>query len=199
MQYSRLSIVFPTLLLAVAELRGFHVSSIHVKFGIAAIFVACIQPVNSFLRPPRQSNGEQVLYKRIIWEYLHIIVGRYAIAIGIATLFTGMKYLGDMHALEDVHGLSWAMIIWFLVAALIVSHFKYCEKQKSEMGYLEEAIYCTYKTQENITICSKKQMVLISFSHLKQVRYYIPNLPFKNHQIPLQRNTTSITNSGAII
>ena len=71
---------------AVAELRGFHVSLTHVKFGIAAIFVACIQPVNAFLRPPRQSNGEQASYKRIIWEYLHIIVGRCTIAVSIAAL-----------------------------------------------------------------------------------------------------------------
>jgi hypothetical protein len=130
LQYSGLAIVFLALLFAVAELRGFHVSSTHVKFGIAAIFLACIQPANAFLRPPKQSNVEPATLNRIIWEYLHIIVGRSAIVVGIAALFTGMKHLGDRYALENVHGLTWAMIIWFLVGALSIAYFEYREKQR---------------------------------------------------------------------
>ncbi|RHN72253.1 hypothetical protein MtrunA17_Chr2g0285691 [Medicago truncatula] len=42
-----------------------------------------------------------------------------------------MKHLGDRYALENVHGLTWAMIIWFLVGALSIAYFEYREKQQA--------------------------------------------------------------------
>ena len=89
LQYSGLVIVLLALLFAVAELRGFYFSSTHVKFGFATILLACIQPANAFLRPPKPANGEQASSKRVIWECFHTIVGRCAIVVGIAALFTG--------------------------------------------------------------------------------------------------------------
>lgn len=131
LQYSGLAIILLALLFAVGELRGFYVSSLHVKFGIAAILFACIQPVNACLRPQRPANGEHVPIKRLIWEYFHIIVGRSAIAIGIVALFSGMKHLGDRYGAENIHGLDWALAIWFLVCALIVASLEYRERQLS--------------------------------------------------------------------
>ncbi|XP_047161423.1 cytochrome b561, DM13 and DOMON domain-containing protein At5g54830-like [Vigna umbellata] len=130
LQYSGLIIVLLALLFAVAELRGFYVRSTHVKFGLATLFFACIQPVNAFLRPQKPANGEQAPSKRVIWEYFHAFVGRCAIVAGIAALFTGMKHLGDRYDVENVRGLNWAMAIWFLVGALIVIYLEYYERQR---------------------------------------------------------------------
>ncbi|XP_057433030.1 cytochrome b561, DM13 and DOMON domain-containing protein At5g54830-like [Lotus japonicus] len=130
LQYSALAIIFLALLFAVAELRGFHVSSAHVKFGITAIFLACLQPVNAFLRPPKQTNGEQAPFKRVLWEYFHVVVGRSAVVVGIAALFSGMKHLGQRYDLENANGLNWAMVIWFSVGALTVVYLEYQERQR---------------------------------------------------------------------
>ncbi|KAF7842923.1 cytochrome b561, DM13 and DOMON domain-containing protein [Senna tora] len=129
LQYSGLTIILLALLFAVGELRGFYVSSLHVKFGIAAILLACIQPVNAYIRPQKSANGEHVTSNRIIWEYFHINVGRSAIIVGIAALFTGMKHLGDRYGAENIHGLNWALVIWFIICALMVAYLEYREKQ----------------------------------------------------------------------
>ncbi|PPD67191.1 hypothetical protein GOBAR_DD35930 [Gossypium barbadense] len=70
----------------VAELRGFYVSSLHVKLGIAAIVFASVQPMNAYLRLEKPANGEDASRKRLIWECFHVIIGRGAIAVGIAAL-----------------------------------------------------------------------------------------------------------------
>ncbi|EOY13431.1 DOMON domain - like 10 [Theobroma cacao] len=130
LQYSGLAIVLLALLFAVVELRGFYVSSLHVKFGITAIFLACVQPVNAFLRPEKPANGEEVSSKRLLWEYFHVIVGRGAIVVGIAALYSGMKHLGERYGGENVHGLSWALIIWFMIGALMIIYLEYRERQR---------------------------------------------------------------------
>lgn len=130
LQYSGLAIVLLGLLFAVAELRGFYVSSLHVKFGITAIFLACAQPVNAFLRPKRPASGEDVSSKRLLWEYSHVIVGRCAIVAGIAALISGMKHLGERYGGENVHGLSWALMVWFSIGALIVLYLEFREKRR---------------------------------------------------------------------
>lgn len=130
LQYSGLAIVLLALLFAVAELRGFYVSSLHVKFGITAIVFACVQPVNACLRPNKPANGEEISLKRLIWEYIHLIVGRSAIIAGIAALFSGMKHLGERYGSENVHGLVLALIIWFVIGALIVMYLEFRERQR---------------------------------------------------------------------
>ena len=132
LQYSGLAIVLLGFLFAVAELRGFYFSSLHVKFGITAIFLSCVQPVNASLRPKRSANGETVSSKRLAWEYLHVIVGRCAIVAGIAALISGMKHLGDRYGGENVEGLNWALIIWFLLGALTVVYLEYREKKREK-------------------------------------------------------------------
>ncbi|XP_057737108.1 cytochrome b561, DM13 and DOMON domain-containing protein At5g54830 [Arachis stenosperma] len=130
LQYSGLVIVLLALLFAVAELRGFYVTSPHVKFGIAAIFFACIQPVNACLRPPKPNNGEHPSLKRVIWEYFHIIVGRTAFVLGLAALFSGMKHLEERYGEENANGLILAMVVWFVLGAFIVFYLEYRERQR---------------------------------------------------------------------
>ncbi|XAR71033.1 hypothetical protein NMG60_11028113 [Bertholletia excelsa] len=132
MQYSGLAIILLGFLFAVAELQGLCFDSVHVKFGILAILLACIQPANAYLRPKRPDNGEEPSEKRLIWEYIHIIIGRAAIVAGIAALISGMKHLGDRYGDENVHGLNWALIVWFIIGALTVIYLEYHEKRRRQ-------------------------------------------------------------------
>ncbi|TYG47585.1 hypothetical protein ES288_D11G351100v1 [Gossypium darwinii] len=66
LQYSGLAIILLGVLFAVTELRGFYVSSLHVKLGIAAIVSASVQPMNAYLRPEKPANGEDASTKRLI-------------------------------------------------------------------------------------------------------------------------------------
>lgn len=130
LQYSGLSIVLLGVLFAVAELRGFFFESTHVKFGVTAIFLVCMQPLNAYFRPNKPINGEEASSRRVLWEYLHIIVGRCTIVAGIAALVSGMKHLGDRYGGENVQGLNWALMIWFLVIALVALYLEYNETRR---------------------------------------------------------------------
>ncbi|KAI4311598.1 hypothetical protein MLD38_036482 [Melastoma candidum] len=130
LQYSGLSIIFLALLFAVAELRGFHTESSHVKFGITAIVFAFVQPLNAYFRPERPAAGEQPSSARVTWEYFHVIVGRCGIVFGVVALFTGMKQLGERYGGENVHGLDWALIFWFSIGALSVVYLEFQEKRQ---------------------------------------------------------------------
>lgn len=131
LQYSGLAIIFLGFLFAVAELRGLTLHSLHVKFGMLGILLAVAQPVNAYLRPKRPVVGEEPSRKRLIWEYTHVITGRCALVVGIAALITGMKHLGERYGDENVHGLSWLLIVWFLIGALIVIYLEYRESNTS--------------------------------------------------------------------
>eukprot|EP00268_Persea_americana_P017168 TRINITY_DN18215_c0_g2_i1.p1 TRINITY_DN18215_c0_g2~~TRINITY_DN18215_c0_g2_i1.p1 ORF type:complete len:910 (+),score=135.36 TRINITY_DN18215_c0_g2_i1:286-3015(+) len=130
LQYSGILIILLGVLFAAAELRGFFINSAHVKFGITAIVLACMQPVNAYLRPKKPANGEEISSKRLLWEYLHVIVGRCAIVAGMAALVSGMRHLGERYGDEDVQGLNWALILWFLVIALIGLYLEYWETKR---------------------------------------------------------------------
>jgi hypothetical protein len=82
------------------------------------------------MRPKKPANGEEVSSKRCLWEYLHFIVGRSAIIVGIAALFSGLKHLGDRYGDENVHGYLWALILWFAIGTMIVTYLEYQEKQR---------------------------------------------------------------------
>ncbi|KAL6509673.1 hypothetical protein OROGR_022983 [Orobanche gracilis] len=127
LQYSGLAVVFLGFLFAVAELRGLTLDSLHVKFGMLAILLAVAQPVNAYLRPKRPAPGEEASSQRVMWEYSHFITGRCAMLVGIAALISGMKHLGERYGDENVHGLSWALIVWFLIGALTVIYLEYRE------------------------------------------------------------------------
>ncbi|TYJ39232.1 hypothetical protein E1A91_A04G052900v1 [Gossypium mustelinum] len=152
LQYSGLAIILLAVLFAVAELHGFFVSSLHVKFGIAAIFCACVQPVNAYLRPKKPDHGVEASSNRIIWEYFHVIVGRGAIVVGIAALFTGMKHLGERYKGENVHGLSWALIIWFLIGALLVIYLEYRERQRRRDRFLGRGNWVLGNVEEDDSV-----------------------------------------------
>lgn len=132
LQYSGIVVMLLGLLFAAAELRGFHIESLHVKFGVAAIFFACWQPVNAYLRPKKAVAGEPSSSKRILWEYLHIATGRSALVIGIIALISGMRQLGDRYGGENVRGLNWALIVWFLSGAVAVGYLEYRESKRGK-------------------------------------------------------------------
>jgi len=108
------------LIFVAAELRGFHIESLHVKFGVAAIFFTCWKPVNAYLCSKKVVAGEQYSSKIILWEYLHVATGRSALVIGIIALISGLIQLGDRYGGENVRGLNWALVsIWCCVYGLL--------------------------------------------------------------------------------
>ncbi|KAL8503662.1 hypothetical protein ACS0TY_022404 [Phlomoides rotata] len=129
LQYSGLVIVFLGFLFAVAELRGLTFNSLHVKFGMLAILLGVAQPINAYFRPKKPSVGEEASKRRLVWEYAHVASGRCAIVVGMAALITGMRHMGERYG-ENVHGLSWALIGWFLIGALTVIYLEYREMSR---------------------------------------------------------------------
>ncbi|EPS64341.1 hypothetical protein M569_10439, partial [Genlisea aurea] len=130
LQYSGLTIVFLGFLFAVAELRGLVFDSFHVKLGLLAITLAASQPLNAYFRPKKPAIGEPPSSGRLAWEYAHVVTGRCGMAVGVAAVFSGMKHLGDRYRDGNVHGLSWALIVWFLLAGLFVVYMEYRDKNR---------------------------------------------------------------------
>lgn len=90
-QYSGISVMLLGLLFSAAELKVFQIESLHVNFGVEAIFFTCWWPINSYLRPKKTAAGEQPSSKRIMSEYLHVATRRSALVIGIIALISGMR------------------------------------------------------------------------------------------------------------
>ncbi|KAJ3679179.1 hypothetical protein LUZ60_017190 [Juncus effusus] len=135
LQYSGIAIMLLGVLFAAAELRGFFISSLHVKFGVVALILAFIQPLNAYLRPKKPESGQLASSQRVFWEYLHIYTGRTAVLAGTVALFTGMKHLGNRYGGENVEGLTWALIFWILAGFGLVVYLEYVErKQRRETG-----------------------------------------------------------------
>nr|CAD1840219.1 unnamed protein product [Ananas comosus var. bracteatus] len=134
LQYSGIAIMLLGVLFAAAELRGFYLSSLHVKFGVTAIALACAQPLNAYFRPKRPANGEVASSRRILWEYLHVIIGRSSVVVGVVALFSGMKQLGHRYGGENVKEVTWALILWVLLGAVLVLYLEYMEikRRRSE-------------------------------------------------------------------
>jgi cytochrome b561 len=130
LQYSGIAIMFLGVLFAAAELRGFFVSSVHVKFGVLALLLAVLQPLNAKFRPSKPANGEVPSRNRILWEYLHVITGRSAVIVGIVALFTGMKHLGHRYDSENVEELTWALMLWVLSVIVVVLCLEYKEVKR---------------------------------------------------------------------
>jgi hypothetical protein len=130
LQYSGIAIMFLGVLFAAAELRGFYVSSVHVKFGVAALLLAGLQPLNAYFRPNRPANGEFPTRNRVLWEYLHVITGRSAIIVGVVALFTGMKHLGHRYDSENAEGLTWALMLWVLSVIVVALSLEYKEVKR---------------------------------------------------------------------
>ncbi|KAI3454238.1 hypothetical protein Pfo_010901 [Paulownia fortunei] len=169
LQYSGLAIVFLGFLFAVAELRGLTLNSLHVKFGMLAILLAVAQPVNAYLRPKKPASGEEASSKRLIWEHTHIIVGRCAIVVGIAALVSGMKHLGERYGDENVHGLSWALIVWFLIGALIVIYLEYREscRRRGRISGRSNWVLGNGE-EEDIDLLSPSRMMTDKESHISE-------------------------------
>ncbi|KAF3541004.1 hypothetical protein F2Q69_00019560 [Brassica cretica] len=149
LQCSGLAIVFLGLLFAVAELNGFSFSSSHVKFGFTAIVLACAQPVNAWLRPPKPAQGELMSSKRLIWEYSHSIVGQSAVVIGVVALFTGMKHLGERNGAENVDGLNWALGLWVFLGVVTVVYLEYRERGRRRARNLSRGNWVLGNVEED--------------------------------------------------
>ena len=67
-----------------------------------------------------------------MWEYLHVASGRSALVIGIIALISGMRQLGDKYGGEDVRGLNWALVLWFVVGAMTVGYLEYHESKRGK-------------------------------------------------------------------
>ncbi|KAF8700694.1 hypothetical protein HU200_034044 [Digitaria exilis] len=130
LQYSGIAIMFLGVLFAAAELRGFFVTSVHVKFGVVALLLAILQPLNAKFRPSKPAHGEVPSQNRILWEYLHVITGRSAVIVGVVALFTGMKHLGHRYDSENVEELTWALMLWVLSVIVIVLCLEYKEVKR---------------------------------------------------------------------
>ncbi|XP_073283509.1 cytochrome b561, DM13 and DOMON domain-containing protein At5g54830 [Primulina huaijiensis] len=166
LQYSGLAIIFLGFLFAVAELRGLTFDSLHVKFGMLAILLAVAQPVNAYVRPKKPASGEEISSKREIWEYAHFIIGRCAILVGIAALISGMKHLGERYGDENVHGLSWALIVWFLIGALTVMYLEYREmKRRRESIFGRSSFVMENVDEEDTDLLSTSRVATDKESH----------------------------------
>nr|XP_043606108.1 cytochrome b561, DM13 and DOMON domain-containing protein At5g54830-like [Erigeron canadensis] len=130
-QYSGLAITFLGILFAVAELRGFHLSSVHVKLGFLTILMGCIQPINAYFRP-KKPDADNPSKERVIWEYIHTYVGRCSIFVAIFALISGMKHLGERYNEENTLGLTWALIVWVLLGFLLVLYLEFMKRRRPE-------------------------------------------------------------------
>ncbi|PWA93505.1 DOMON domain, Cytochrome b561/ferric reductase transmembrane, DM13 domain protein [Artemisia annua] len=128
-QSSGLSIAFLGILFAVAELRGLNIHFLHVKVGILTLILGCIQPINAYLRPKRTNIDEGPLPQRLVWEYIHTYVGRFAVFIGIFAIFSGMKHLGERYDGENIRKLMWALLVWVMVGFITVLYLEYSKKR----------------------------------------------------------------------
>ncbi|KAG1363712.1 cytochrome b561, DM13 and DOMON domain-containing protein [Cocos nucifera] len=166
LQYSGIVIVLLGVLFAAAELRGFYISSVHVKFGVTAMILACVQPINAYIRPKRPENGEVASSKRIIWEYVHVIIGRSAIIVGIAALFSGMKHLGDRYDSENVEGLALALMLWVLSGGLLVMYLEYKQfKRRDENSVRGSWVLGNSEEDDSVDLLRPDRMVMKPESH----------------------------------
>lgn len=126
LQYTGLAVVVFSIFLAAAELGGIFISSMHTKFGVAAIILVVVQPINAYFRP----NNEPASMRRRIWENTHSLSGRSAIIVGVAALFSGLKHFGDRHDSELAERLTWALVLWILIGVSVVLHLEHLELKR---------------------------------------------------------------------
>jgi len=90
----------------------------HGKVGVAAMAVLWAQPLNALARP-----HPGVSRRRRAWEFLHALLGRCAIVLGIVNIFSGMYILGrELRLIPFDTWAGWAAtslgIIWLAGAAI---------------------------------------------------------------------------------
>ena len=90
----------------------------HGKVGVAAMTVLWAQPLNALARPHRG-----VSRRRRAWEFVHALLGRCAIILGIVNIFTGMYFLGrELRLIPFNTWAGWAAVslgaIWLVGAAI---------------------------------------------------------------------------------
>lgn len=123
-QVSGTFVTFLGLLFAVAELHGLKFDNMHMKLGVMCILIACLQAVNGFLRPHKVMISDRQGAIRVIWQYIHLFMGRSALLLGFVTLLTGFVQLGTRDAFEYTKLLEWVVIAWFLGLAVISGYIE---------------------------------------------------------------------------
>jgi hypothetical protein len=134
LQYSGIVVMFLGVLFAVAELRGFSFQSRHARIGVIAFTLACIQPLDVYLRPKRAENGEFPSANRRVWDYLHIFTGRSAALAGTVALFTGLQHLGHRYGIANIKGLTCWLILWVIAATLVTAYLEYTAVKRRRGG-----------------------------------------------------------------
>ena len=84
------------------------------------------------MHPKKAISGEKFPIKRILWEYLHVATGTSALVIGIIALISGIRQLGDIYVGENVRGVNWVLILWFLFGAVAVGYLEYQESKRGK-------------------------------------------------------------------
>nr|CAD1827816.1 unnamed protein product [Ananas comosus var. bracteatus] len=148
MMFVSWGVIFPTGILAARFLKhlngdkrcgawGIFISSMHTKFGVAAIILVVVQPINAYFRP----NNEPASIRRKIWENTHSLSGRSAILVGVAALFSGLKHFGDRHDSELAERLTWALVLWILIGVSVVLYLEHLElkRRRRDSNYLRGA------------------------------------------------------------
>jgi hypothetical protein len=127
-QYSGAAVMFLGVLFAVAEIKEFRTSSAHVKLGLTSIAIVCAQILNAVFRPSKPGAGELPSAWRRAWQLAHRYGGRAALALGFVTLLTGIFEIDRAAAEgggEQMKGLGWALVGWFLCIALFAVYLEY--------------------------------------------------------------------------
>lgn len=133
-QYSGISVMLLGVLFAVAELREFRITSLHVKFGLTGIILACGQLLNAFVRPKKPDGAQQQSLKRVVWELVHTYSGRAALIVGFISLLTGIFELNNQYGGEQTKGLEWVLAGWFLCIAFLVGYLEYRRSRNTRLN-----------------------------------------------------------------
>ncbi|KAG6500749.1 hypothetical protein ZIOFF_040599 [Zingiber officinale] len=132
LQSSGLALALIAIVPAAFELRGLVLSSTHSAIGIAAMSMACAQPINAYLRPkPPAAGGEVASGATILWPSIHFWIGRSAILVGIVAILSGLKQVADAYDCEAVDAATWAFMLWVLVGAAVALFLEYMELKRS--------------------------------------------------------------------
>ena len=88
--------------------------------------------LQSLLFPQESCCKGAIFLKNFLCEYLHVATGRSALVIGIIALISGIRQLGDRYGGENVRGLNWALILWFLFGVVVVGYLEYRESKRGK-------------------------------------------------------------------
>eukprot|EP00898_Chlorokybus_atmophyticus_P003393 jgi/Chlat1/4054/Chrsp26S04000 len=120
MLYSAVAVFLVALVLAVIAAGDSQFDSFHTYWGISAVALGVLQPVNALFRPPAPKGGDEKTNKRHIWEWLHKISGRTALTCAMVALLTGIAMLPEI----GYSGLAIPATLHLVVALAVVIYLE---------------------------------------------------------------------------